>query len=239
MKNDFEIQIPDVLGLIVTHSWHHKIEGLKEIAADNEKRIESGMQAYSALTKMRAGNTSAAVMEQFNAHKKDLGYGLLLERYTQHPAQATPQQINQAAQSTIPSVWWLFWTFRIMVLLGCLMILTCVLGVVYVLRNKIEKPRWFLRWCLYTLPFPWLACLAGWFVAEHGRQPWTIYGDLPTTISSSSISAGDVALSLGMFVLLYTVLLIVELYLMVKFARLGPSSLHTGRYFFEQQKGAK
>lgn len=239
MKNDFAIQIPDVLGLIVTHSWNHKIEGLKDIAADNEKRIESGMQAYSALTKMRAGSTSAAVMDQFNAHKKDLGYGLLLERYTKHPAQATPQQIDQAAHSTIPSVWWLFWTFRIMVLLGCLMILTCVVGVVYVLRNKLEKPRWFLHWCLYTLPFPWLACLSGWFVAEHGRQPWTIYGDLPTTISSSSIGAGDVALSLGMFVLLYTVLLIVELYLMVKFARLGPSSLHTGRYFFEQQKGAK
>ena len=48
MKNDFAIQIPDVLGLIVTYSWNHKIEGLKEIAADNEKRIESGMQAFTA-----------------------------------------------------------------------------------------------------------------------------------------------------------------------------------------------
>ena len=116
-----------------------------------------------------------------------MGYGLLLERYTKHPAQATPQQIDQAAHSTIQR----------------------------------------------------LSCLSGWFVAEHGRHTWTIYGDLPTTISSSSIGAEDVALSLGMFVLLYTVLLILELYLMVKFARLGPSSLHTGRYFFEQHKGAK
>ena len=56
---------------------------------------------------------------------------------------------------------------------------------------------------------------------------------LPTFLSASSIDAGEVYMSLAAFVLFYTALLLVELYLMFKYARLGPSALHTGRYHFE------
>ena len=80
---------------------------------------------------------------------------------------------------------------------------------------------------------------AGWFVAEYGRQPWTIGEVLPTFISTSALTTGDLIGSIIGFVLLYTVLLIAELYLMIKFARLGPSSLHTGRYHFEQDATAE
>jgi cytochrome d ubiquinol oxidase subunit I len=62
----------------------------------------------------------------------------------------------------------------------------------------------------------------GWVVAENGRQPWTIDGVLPTYLSVSSIPAGDVWFSLGGFALFYSLLAIVELYLMVKYIRLGP-----------------
>jgi cytochrome d ubiquinol oxidase subunit I len=62
----------------------------------------------------------------------------------------------------------------------------------------------------------------GWFVAEYGRQPWTIDGVLPTYLSVSSISAGSVITSLAGFVLFYSTLAVVEIYLMVKYIRLGP-----------------
>ena len=83
------------------------------------------------------------------------------------------------------------------------------------------------------LPIPWLSCELGWFVAEYGRQPWTIYGVLPTHLSVSTLSVESLYGSLAGFVGFYTVLLVVEMYLMVKFARLGPGSLGTGRYLDE------
>ncbi len=83
------------------------------------------------------------------------------------------------------------------------------------------------------LPAPWLAAEFGWFVAEYGRQPWTIYGILPTHLSVSNISVTNVWLSLAGFVVFYTFLLIIMVYLMVKYAKLGPASLGTGRYYGE------
>ena len=70
-------------------------------------------------------------------------------------------------------------------------------------------------------------------VAEYGRQPWTIYGVLPTHLSVSSLTPANIYGSLAGFVTFYTVLLIIEMYLMVKYARLGPSSMGTGRYHNE------
>ena len=83
------------------------------------------------------------------------------------------------------------------------------------------------------LPVPWIACELGWFVAEYGRQPWTIYGVLPTHLSVSTLTVNSLYGSLAGFVGFYTLLLIVEMYLMVKFARQGPGSLGTGRYMNE------
>ena len=83
------------------------------------------------------------------------------------------------------------------------------------------------------LPAPWLACELGWFVAEYGRQPWTIYGVLPTHMSVSTLSVGSLYGSLTGFISFYTVLLVVEMFLMIKFARMGPGSLGTGRYLNE------
>ena len=85
------------------------------------------------------------------------------------------------------------------------------------------------------IPAPWIACELGWVVAEYGRQPWTIYGVLPTHLSTSTLSVGSIVFSLAGFIIFYTGLLIAEMYLMFKYARLGPSSLGTGKYDAEQQ----
>ena len=100
-------------------------------------------------------------------------------------------------------------------------------------RSAYHK-RW-LQWlALFSLPLPWLSSELGWFVAEFGRQPWTVSGMLPTYLSVSSISVGEVVFSLIGFTLLYGALLVVEMYLMIKYVRLGPSSLGTGRYYHER-----
>jgi len=69
---------------------------------------------------------------------------------------------------------------------------------------------------------PWFASELGWFVAEHGRQPWVIEGLLPTFMGASSVPLANVIISLVAFILFYSALLIVDVFLMVKYVRLGP-----------------
>lgn len=159
---------------------------------------------------------------------------MLLKRYTPKVSDATETQIQQAVKDSIPRVAPLYFSFRIMVGCGVLMLLIIGLSFWSVLRNKIGQKRWLLRTALYGIPLPWIAIEAGWFVAEYGRQPWAIGEILPTAVAASSLTAGDILFSMGLICGLYTLFLIAEMYLMFKFARLGPSSLKTGRYHFEQ-----
>ncbi len=233
-QTDLALKVPYLLGLIATRSIDEEVKGLKELHADSIKRIKSGMLAYGTLQKLRNGDVSAATKADFDSHKADLGYGLLLKKYTSQVVDADAATIIRAADDTIPAVAPLFWTFRIMVLCGVIMLFVFAAAFYYCSIRLVEHKRWLLRLAVWSLPLPWIAAETGWFVAEFGRQPWTIAGVLPTHLSVSSISSGQIWLSIGGFALFYTVLLIIELYLMQKYVRLGPSSLHTGRYHFEQ-----
>ena len=212
----------------------HRCPGCKDLIADNEQRIRSGMIAYDMLGKLRQGDQSAQNKLLFDQNKENLGYGLLLKRYTPEVVDASDQQIRQAAQNTIPNVAAMFWSFRIMVGLGFYMLALIATSFYFCATRAFDQKRWLLKTLFYSLPVPWIAIELGWFVAEYGRQPWTIGGVLPTFLSASSLTSGDIIGSLIAVIALYTVFLIVEMYLMTKFVRLGPSSLHTGRYYFEQ-----
>lgn len=89
-------------------------------------------------------------------------------------------------------------------------------------RHRITKPTWFLKTALISLPLPWIACEAGWFVAEYGRQPWAIAEILPLHTAVSNLAISDVVISLIAMTLFYTVMLIAAMYLMIKFAKKGP-----------------
>jgi len=83
-------------------------------------------------------------------------------------------------------------------------------------------PRWALWLAVVMIPAPWIAAELGWFVAEYGRQPWTVDGVLPTALSVSHLSVQDLLITLAGFVTFYTVLFIVEMGLMLKYIRKGP-----------------
>lgn len=234
-RTDYAIKIPYVLGLIAARSTDEEVTGLMEIKSENELRIRNGMQAYADLQRLKGGDTSDAARTAFDKTKEDLGFGLLLKKYTPNVTDATEAQIKQAADDTIPDVFTLFWSFRIMVAMGFLMLFIFAASFYFTAKRNIEKQTWLLRLALYAIPAPWIAAEFGWIVAEMGRQPWTISGILPTHLSASSLSTGDLYFSLAGFIGFYTLLLIIELFLMFKYARLGPSSLHTGKYHFETQ----
>lgn len=230
---DWAIKIPYILGLITTRSVNKEILGLKDLIAQQEVRIRSGMLAYDALDKLRGGHTDPAIKVQFEQHVKDLGYGLLLKKYTPDVAAASEDQIKHAAAQSIPRVAPIFWIFRIMVLCGFIMLFIFVAAVYQCARHSGYQKRWLLKLALFCMPLPWIASESGWIVSEYGRQPWAISGILPTAVATSSLEVEDLIFSLTGFVGFYTFLFIIEVYLMLKYVRLGPSSLNTGRYHFE------
>ncbi len=233
MKNRWEIRIPYLLGLIGTRSVTRTLPGIRDIIVHNRERIVDGIQAVKALEALRKDPNNAGLKAAFDAHKENLGFGLLLSRYASPVDKATPADIDRAAADTIPAVAPMFWAFRFMVGLGFAFFALFSLALLSSVRNACPRSRFIQLWALLFLPTPWIACELGWFVAEYGRQPWTIYGVLPTSMSVSSLSASYVYGSLAGFIGFYTVLLVAELYLMIKFARRGPGSLGTGRYFGE------
>ena len=232
-RTDYAVKIPYLLGLIATRSTDKQVIGIKEIKIQNEARIRNGMLAYAALTRLKSGDKSPAAHAAFDVHKADLGFGLLLKKYAPAVIDATPAQIVMAANDTVPKVAPLFWSFRFMVALGLLFLFIFSASFYFLIRKKLAPQRWLLKLALYSIPLPWVAAELGWIVAEYGRQPWTISGVLPTHLSASTLQPGSLYFSLAGFLGFYTFLFVIEMALMIKYARQGPSSLHTGRYHGE------
>ena len=234
METDYAIKIPYVMGIIATRSLDTPVVGIHDLLAKNEERVRSGILAYGLLEKLRSGDKSQQNIDDFELVKHDLGYGLLVKKYSDNVVDATEQQIKQAAKDTIPTVAPLFWSFRIMVVCGVLMFAIIGLSFVQICRRKIGTNRWLLKATICAIPLPWIACEAGWFVAEYGRQPWAIGEILPVNMAASNLPASSLWISIGLVYLFYTAFLIIEMFLMVKFAKMGPSALKTGRYHHEQ-----
>jgi len=98
-----------------------------------------------------------------------------------------------------------FFTFRIMVGMGLVMLAVSWVGVVLRLRGNLDQARWFLWATFLAFPSGFIAVLCGWFTAEVGRQPWVVYGLLRTADAvTPSLATFDVVLSLVLYVLVYT-----------------------------------
>jgi cytochrome d ubiquinol oxidase subunit I len=222
-KTEYEVKVPWVLGLIATRSVDKQVPGIDELVAKAKERIKSGLIAYDALGKLRRDRGNAQLRATLDAHAADLGYALLLKRLRPDIANASADDVAKAAQSTVPDVPVLFWSFRFMVGIGLWLIALFALSFYLSARRQLDRYRFYLWAALLSLPLPWLAAELGWIVAEYGRQPWAIEGVLPTFLAVSSTDAGNVALSLTGFVLFYSALLITDAFLLVKYIRLGPS----------------
>jgi cytochrome d ubiquinol oxidase subunit I len=220
----YAIHIPGVMGLIGTRSLTTEIPGISELVAVAEDRIRSGIIAYDALMHIREARDAAdpAIVARFEEHSADLGFAFLLKKYVDDPRQATEEQIVAASNDTVPTVWPLFWAFRLMVALGFGFIATMAYFFWRASFRQMRYPRWALHLAVWMIPAPWIAAELGWFVAEFGRQPWTVDGVLPTAMSVSALSMTEVAMTLAGFVLFYTVLFIIEMGLMLKYIRKGP-----------------
>jgi len=221
---NYAIDFPYLLGIIATRSFNTPLQGIVELIEDGKVRIKDGMIAYGALKTLQKDPTNVQAKAVFEQHNASLGYGLLLKKYTENVTDATEEQITKAANDLKPKVAPMFFSFRIMVACGIYFILLFATGFYLSLRHTLHTSPWFHRLAFYSLPLPWVAAELGWVVAEYGRQPWAVQGILPTFLGTSAVSSGQVMTSIAGFVIFYSILAVVELFLMAKYIKLGPEA---------------
>ncbi len=221
-KNTVSLTVPYLGGLLVHHSLTRPIKGLNTFRDENRERIKNGQIAWKAFQDVHKGIDKEANLALFKEHQNDFGYGLLLKKYNPQIDEATPEQIEQAVEDSIPNVTVLFTTFHLMVAIGAYFILFMAYWVFKAYRGTIATvPKCILLLSILSLPLPIIAAQLGWVVAEMGRQPWVIQDILPTSVSHSDLTMASVLISLLGFVALYTIMLVVELILMVRTVKTG------------------
>ncbi|WP_347989320.1 cytochrome ubiquinol oxidase subunit I [Methylomonas sp. AM2-LC] len=198
-----------------------------------EMHIRNGIKAYAVLEELRDEKTDPQLQVDFQHFNADLGYALLLKHWTEHVTAATDQQIADAVKFCLPAaanrLHWLNW---LMMTVGILNI-----GIFSVaLWNSYTKSKyvmWSLKLSVYLAPLSWLACIAGWYIAEAGIQPWAIAGVLPTFLSVSSLSIPDLVISLFTQYLAFLGLLAVGFFLIRQSIQMQNSNIGNQEFIHE------
>lgn len=129
------------------------------------------------------------------------------------------------AGNYVPPVVLTYWSFRLMVAAGLAMVGLAGLGMLLLILKRLARAAWFLGLLVPAILLPYLANTTGWLMTEMGRQPWVVYGVMKTEQAvSPTLTTEAVLFSLIAFTLLYGVLMIVDVYLLAKFARQGPKA---------------
>jgi cytochrome d ubiquinol oxidase subunit I len=128
----------------------------------------------------------------------------------------------------IPLMVFTYWGFRFMFYSALIMLGLAGLGVLAVMRNKVEKMK-LLKWLPYAILLPYFANTGGWIVTEMGRQPWIVQGLLKTeNAMSPNLTSGMILLTLIGFVAVYAALMVADVYLLTRFAKAGPDATDRG-----------
>lgn len=220
-----------ISGLMIAFSGHWQAQHLMETQpmkmAASEALWEDSEDpaAWTAIGGIDTDNQS-------NTWQVDIPYALSFLAYNKFegavPGMLSLQQEYEEKYGEginyIPPVKTVFWSFRVMVGFGGLMILIGMIGLYYSYRKKtLEKKPWLLKVVLYAIPMPFIANTAGWIMTEIGRQPWTVFGYYTTAQSvSPNVTAGQILFSTISFSSAYVILAIVMIYMTVRVAKQGP-----------------
>lgn len=213
-----EIQAPYLLGLMATRGINNFTPGIDDLVYGNEKfnipstqsKIDSGKIALNALENIKLAsekNDEKSILENrkiLDENMHNFGYGYLDK----------PEDI-------VPPVGLTFYSFHVMVALGSYFIVLFLATLYLSMANRIEKYKKLLWACLFSIPLGYVACEAGWIVAEVGRQPWAIQDLMPVGIAATNLASVNVKLSFLLFVVLFTALFIAEIKIMLKQIKIG------------------
>lgn len=147
-----------------------------------------------------------------------------------HDVDGEVKGLKNWAKADRPPVFIVFWTFRIMVGLGMLMIATGLVGLVLYLKKQLFSTRWFHVWCMAMTPVGFVAVVSGWFVTEVGRQPFIVFNVLRTAETISPVAGGSIAVSLAAFVITYGLVFTAGAYYILKLIEKGPETTEADAY---------
>jgi cytochrome d ubiquinol oxidase subunit I len=142
-----------------------------------------------------------------------------------HDLEGEVTGLDQFPREDWPNVPIVFWSFRVMVGIGVLMILFGLVGALQFFRKRLFESGWYHRWAVLMGPLGFVAVLAGWFVTEVGRQPYVVYGLLRTADVASPIGAPGVAGSLLAFVVIYLAVFAAGTFYLVRLMKRTPADM--------------
>jgi len=166
-----------------------------------------------------------AIPDQENqTNHLELGIPSLASIILKHEADGVVPGLDILPVEEQPPVAAVFWSFRVMVGIGVLMVLAGLWGLIARLRGTINQPCVLHRFLVLMIPAPFIAVLAGWFVTEIGRSPWLVYGHMQYAEGITPSLSGPLALtSLVGFGMLYLVVYASGLYYITKTVKAGTS----------------
>ena len=152
-----------------------------------------------------------------------LGIPGVLSFLSYHDVNAEVKGLKDFPREDRPPVLTTFLSFRAMILLGGLFILAAAWAF---FQRKKDIPDARLTAILpWMIPLPYFAIFAGWAVSEVGRQPWIVYNLMRTSDAVSPVPADNILFSLAGFIIVYTLLGILDIFLLIKYARKGPEGV--------------
>lgn len=217
------IEIPGMLSFLATGDFDGHVPGIQDIldgyvdgngtshpsAAEMMARGDTALSAFRTYREAKGSDPelAAAARATLMENAGYFGYGYI-----------------SSEEELVPPVGLVYWAFRVMVGLGCFLLLVMILAFYYVRRETLEKNRWFLWICVLSIPLVYLSGQAGWIVAEVGRQPWAIQGLLPVKAGVSSVSVGAVQTTFFLFLGIFTLFLAIEIRILIRTIRKGPGN---------------
>ncbi len=218
------IEIPGMLSILATHDLDGIVPGINDILegyTDNEGNVvpsveEKMTRGKAALEDFRIyrelkdsdPEAAAAAKTALEENVEYFGYG-----YIEKP------------EDVVPPVGIVYWTFRLMIVFGCLCLLMMLLALFFAWKDKLAGKKWLYLFSMVCVPLIFIAGECGWITAEVGRQPWTIEGLLPVNAAVSGVSASSVMTTFIIFAVVFTLFMAIELRIMYKTISKGPDKL--------------
>ena len=222
----FKIEIPNALSYMIHFNGTAFVPGVKDLLYGNEKegilsatdKIARGKMAIETLHTYKKALDDGKKAEALQIHDKFMSKDFQ-DNYFRYFGYGFLSDIN----GLIPNIPLVFYSFHLMVILGSWFLLFFILSLYFLLNGNLSRQRWFLWLAIITIPLVYLTQMAGWTVAEMGRQPWVVQDLLPTMAAVSRIDSGAVMVTFCLFAIIFTLLLIAEIKIMTTQIKRGPN----------------
>lgn len=216
----FDISLPYGLSILAKHNMNAFVPGIADIVngIDVDENGDT-VNTISYAERIRLGKLSHEALRAYDTARANHDTRAMasaeneLKLYYPYFGYGYFDSVDEA----IPPVGVTFYSFRVMVILGSYFLLFFIIALFAIYRKDwLQKHKWIQWTAIISVPFMWVCSIAGWMVAEVGRQPWTVQDLLPTKAAISEISSASVITTFWLFAGIFTVLLVAEVSIMLR-----------------------